>query len=495
MVGRRIGMDVKDIRRMGKELDAFLSEFDDCFSRCEQRVHLGTYVRGQLSKLQRKSIEPMALAEGIKPRTLQWFLSDVPWDGPAMRDGLERMVARDHADPGAIGVIDESANPKQGRHTAGVARQWCGNKGQVCNCVVGVHLTYVVDDFQCILDSELFLPQEWVDDPVRRRQAGIPQDLMFRTKPTIALDLVRRAVKNGIRVMAWTFDELYGRGREFLDGMNDLGQNYVGEVPSDMEGWLRPPRVLRTPRPGELAMGRRPRIYPRLARKTLAPCEVRNLAVYSREFQNQPWERFRIKDGEKGPMVWEVKHSLFYRKHGERGLPGQAHTLIVARNVVNPKEIKYFVSNLVVGTAGVTMELLLRIAFSRWPIERCFELGKNELGMDHFEVRSWDGIHRHWFITQLTLLFCARVHQRLREKNGSRRIPDGGTGAPCRLDLGRGPISLSAGQDQDVSESRGRYRLLQKSEPVGQTVPPENDSPTPPSPGHLSESFEIMCAG
>jgi SRSO17 transposase len=487
-------MDVDSIRGMGKELGRFLSEFDDCFGRCEQRAHLRTYIRGQMSKLQRKSMEPIALAEGVKPRTLQWFLSDVPWDGPAMRDGLERMVARDHAHAQAIGVIDESANPKQGRHTAGVARQWCGHKGQVANCVVGVHLSYVVDDFQCLLDSELFLPQEWVDDPVRREHAGIPEDLTYRTKPAIAMWQVRRALKNGIRVKAWTFDELYGRGREFLDGMDDLGQNYVGEVPSGMEGWLGQPRVLRGPRPGELGMGRRPRIYPRLARKTLAPCEVRNLAVYSRGFQKQAWQRFRIKDGEKGPMVWEVKHSLFYRKHGQRGLPGQAHTLIVARNALNTKEIKYFVSNLVAGPGGVDLEELLRIAFSRWPIERCFQLGKSELGMDHFEVRSWRGIHRHWFITQLTLLFCARVHQRLREKNDSRQVPDGRTGATCRLDMGRCPVPFSARQNPDVSKSRGRYRLLPRPEPVSQKMPQKDDAPPPTRPGHLSESIETVRA-
>jgi hypothetical protein len=159
----------------------------------------------------------------------------------------------------------------------------------------------------------------------------------------------------------------------------------------------------------------------------LPACEVRNLATYSAVFRKQKWQRFRIKDGEKGPIVWEVKHAPFYRKQGDGGLPGPAHTLIVARNVLDPKQIKYFASNMVIDGQAVTVEWLLWVAFSRWPIERCFEIAKSELGMDHFEMRSWRGIHRHFYITQVSQLFCARVHQQLREKKLSRELL-----RPCR---------------------------------------------------------------
>ena len=125
---------------------------------------------------------------------------------------------------GRLGIIDESGNPKKGPHTAGVQRQWCGNTGKRDNCVVGVHLGYVAGDFQCLLDSDLYLPQDWVQDPVRRQEAGIPEEVVFRTKPALALEQIGRAVRNGIRVSAWTFDEFYGRGREFLDGLQELGR-------------------------------------------------------------------------------------------------------------------------------------------------------------------------------------------------------------------------------------------------------------------------------
>ena len=161
---------------------------------------------------------------------------------------------------------------------------------------------------------------------------------------------------------------------------------------------------------------------PRLARKALAACEVRNLATYSRVFQRQPWVRFHVKDGENGPMVWEVKHAPFYPKRPD-GLPGPMHGLVVARNVLEPDILKYFLSNRAAGSPGVLLEDLVRVAFSRWPIEQCFEQAKNELGLDHFEVRSWEAIHRHLYVTQLSHLFCARVHQRLREKNDREPLP------------------------------------------------------------------------
>jgi uncharacterized protein (DUF1697 family) len=137
-------------------------------------------------------------------------------------------------------------------------------------------------------------------------------------------------------------------------------------------------------------------------------------------FQRQPWRPFHIKDGENGPMVWEVKAAPFFRQRRD-GLPGPAGCLIVARNALHPEEVKYFVSNQGPGSGDTTVERLLWIGFSRWPIERCFEQAKNELGMDHFEVRGWRSIHRHLYLTQLSHLFCARVRQRLREKK--RRTP------------------------------------------------------------------------
>jgi SRSO17 transposase len=295
------------------------------------------------------------------------------------------------------------------------------------------------------LDSDLFLPEDWADDPVRRAAAFIPDNVGYRKKADIALAQIQRALSNGIRVAAWTFDSFYGRDGQFLEGLEALGQNYVAEVPSTFTGWLQEPLVLLRPTPQEMRKAGRKRCFPRLARKALPACEVRSLLTCSRVFQKQKWRPFRIKDGEKGPLVWEVKHAVFYRKRSD-GLPGGAQSLIVARNVLDRSEIKFFVSNLVPGSQGVSLEWLLWVAFSRWPIERCFQQAKDELGMDHFEVRGWRGIHRHLYLTQLSHLFCARERFMRREKK-RRREPDRRTGSQCGLGLHPIPEPAALGSD------------------------------------------------
>jgi SRSO17 transposase len=229
----------------------------------------------------------------------------------------------------------------------------------------------------------------------------------FRTKPQIALGLIDRALGNGVRVTAWTFDELYGRDGKFLDGLEQRRQVFVAEVPANFHGWVQKPQILRCGPKTSKKRGR-PREYPRLARRRPS-CEVRNLVTYSPVFQEQSWQRYRIKDTDMGPEVWEVKWAVFWRK-GENGLPGRRHCLVVARNVLTG-EMKYFVVNRVPGEKGVTLRWLLRVAFGRWSVERCFRVAKDELGMDHYQVRGWQPLHRHFYLTQASHLFCARVRQ------------------------------------------------------------------------------------
>jgi SRSO17 transposase len=212
---------------------------------------------------------------------------------------------------------------------------------------------------------------------------------------------------NGIRVWAWTFDELYGRDSKFLDALESQNQRFVGEVPCDFHGWLQKPRVLRKAAKNERKKGRN-KTYPRVARKRPAS-EVRNLMRYSPVFREQRWQRYRIKDTDRGPCVWEVKWAVFWRKTAA-GLPSRRHCLIVARNVLTG-EVKYFVSNGVPGERGVTLRRLLQVAFRRWSVESCFREAKEELGLDHYEVRGWRCIHRHFYLTHLSHLFCARIRQ------------------------------------------------------------------------------------
>lgn len=234
----------------------------------------------------------------------------------------------------------------------------------------------------------------------------MPDHIEFRTKPQIALDLVDRAGANGIRVKAWTFDEFYGRDGAFLDALEQRQQVFAAEVPANFYGWVGKPQVLEdgpSPRCG------RKKNYPRLARRRPVST-VRNLFIYSPKFRQQKWQRYRVKDTDRGPAVWEVKWAVFWRKEGD-GLPGRRHCLIVTRNVLTG-EVKYFVSNRVPGDRGVTLRWLLRVAFGRWSVESCFRQAKEELGLDHYEVRGWRCVHRHFYLTQLSHLFCARIRQK-----------------------------------------------------------------------------------
>ena len=212
---------------------------------------------------------------------------------------------------------------------------------------------------------------------------------------------------NGVRVQAWTFDELYGRDSAFLDGLQARDQLFVGEIPSDFHVWLKKPRVLRRAAKNSRKRGRGKK-YPRVA-KGPCSCEVRNLATYSPVFRQQTWQRYRIKDTDKGPEVWEVKWTVCWRKSAN-GLPSRRQCLIVARNV-RTGEVKYFLANRVSGEPGTSLRGLLRIAFGRWSIESCFRQSKEELGLDHYEVRGWRCVHRHYYLVQLSHLFCARVRQ------------------------------------------------------------------------------------
>jgi len=394
-------------------LNKYLVEFDDCFSRSEPAENLRVYVDGQLSDLPRKSIEPIADRAGVPPRTLQQFLSRAAWDDGLMANRLMQIVARDHSHPLSVGVIDETADPKKGKKTPGVQRQWCGHSGKVDNCVVTVHISYVAGNFHTLLPGELFLPKGWSEDRERCQKAGIPDTMVHRPKWQIALDLRDQAVANGVRFEWITADEAYGEVPEFLFTLDDRGQRYVVEVPFIFHGWLRRPEVLQRAPERPNKPGRQPR-YPRLKVKNLPTIEVRNMVRYCEVFRKQKWQKFHIKDTTKGPEVWEVKAAPIYLKRD--GLPTWPHWLIVARNVRDPDQVKYFISN---APPGTPLEVLLHVAFSRYQVERCFEEEKGELGMDHFEVRNYTSLKRHLLITAVSHLFLAKVQDKWREKKSA----------------------------------------------------------------------------
>lgn len=410
-------MDEQEIRKLKPMLTAFLKRFDDCFDRKDTRAHLTVYVNGQLSDLPRKSVEPMALAAEVPVRTLQEFLAQHRWQEDRARDRLQQIVAKEHAHPHAIGIIDETSFVKQGDKTPGVQRQYLGTVGKQDNGIVTVHLAYVADDFQCLLDGELFLPESWANDRDRCREAQIPETMPYRPKTGIALELLDRAQGNGIRFAWLTFDEWYGGKPAFLQALDERQRRFVAEVPRTLMGWIDPPQVTQRPL-GRRGRGRK---TPRLVSGSRASQSVEHLLQHHRALKKQGWQWWRVRDGQSGPMVWEVKHASFYLQ-GPDGLPGPRWHLVIARNVLDPTEIKFFVSN---ASPQTSVGAILLAGFSRWGVERCFEDSKGEVGLAHYEGRRYPGLKRHLILSAISLLFLARARQRLGEKKICLdRLPD-----------------------------------------------------------------------
>lgn len=440
-------MDAKAIHKLQPRLDKYLSEFADCFPRRDSWKHFPRYVAGQLSTLPRKSVEPIALQAGVPPRTLQQFLSSYRWDDRRMIDRLQSMVVRDHAHRHAIGVIDETSFVKKGDRTPGVQRQHCGTVGKIENCLVTVHLGYAADDFHCLLDGDLFLPESWSQDRDRCRAAGIPDDVVYRSKSDIALELYDRARANGVSFEWLTFDEWYGAKPLFLRALEQRGQQYVAEVPRSFVAWLDTPRV--TDRPYHRGGRGRGRRTPRLVQGSERPMSVEALLRQHPVLRDRPWVRYHVKDTHKGPHVWEAKHVLV-NLPDERGLPSEPRHLVIARNVLHPEELKFFIGHAPLDTPTTT---LLLVAFSRWRVERMFEDDKGEVGLDHYEGRCWTGFKRHLALSAVSYYFLAEVvHASRGEKSGVDRLP----GASRRG--GTGPIVVAAEVRAKIAAGAGRTR-------------------------------------
>lgn len=392
-------MSPEQIAGLAPALTEFLGLFRNCLGECRLMDHFATYCRGLLSNLQRKSVEPIALAAGSTVRALQMFMTDRVWDHLRLRDRLQQRIASLHApvpgalrepdDLGVIGLIDETSVAKKGTKTPGVQRQYCGAAGKIDNCVVTVHLGYAHGPFTALLDSGLFLPQSWSDDRPRCREADIPDDLVYRPKTAIALEQVRHAVGNGLKFDWLVFDEGYGKDPSFLFALDALGQTWIGEVPKNFRCWPVPPQY-------------------HSSQSAFASKKVYNVVRWSPTFIYQDWQALTFPRQTVEPTVWDVKAAQVYLVH--QGRPtDRTYWLIVAWNRATD-EYKYFVSN---APPRTPRDVLLRVAFRRAEIEHLFRVSKGEVGLGHFEGRSHVGLMRHLILCQLIVLFLAEATARL----------------------------------------------------------------------------------
>lgn len=401
-------MDAQAILDLEPSLNKYLGEFAHCFPCSETRALSLSYLRGLLSDTERKNVEKIALNGNIPPRTLQEFLARYPWNELEMRAQLQKIVARDHRSNNSVGIIDETSHVKKGTKTPGVQKQYCGAVGKQENCIVTVDLSLEAKGFRCLLDSELFLPESWSEDRDRCRAAGIPDSMVYRPKSDVALELYARAKSNGIEFDWLTFDEWYGAKPQFLSALTRSKQKYVGEIHQNHRVWAKKPTVATRP---YRKNGRKSKKTPRLASGSTKAVTVKELVDSSSEFQKKRWTRWYVKDTEKGPKVVECKTMVVYPQN-EHGLPSQAHILLVVRDVLSG-EVKYF---LCYAPPKTPINLLIKVAFSRWSVERCFEDSKKYIGLDHYEGRLYTGLMRHLLLCAVSLLFLSKSRLQLIEQ-------------------------------------------------------------------------------
>jgi len=402
----------KDVEQFVEELDHYVRLFEPAFRRREQWVRGRVYLKGLLGDTQRKTAERMALEVGENVRDLQHFVGQSPWRKEPAVVIHQGLMASTLGETDGVMLIDESGVVKQGQDSVGVARQYCGSVGKVANSQVGVHLGYVSRIGYSLVDSQLFMPQEWFDEAhaERKKACGVPRDLIFQTKPEIGLGLLQAAVKRNkqaddVLPFQWVAaDELYGDSPAFRDGVAALNKWFFTEIKATIQVWLKPPEVHV---PAWKGRGRLPTRL-RLRNPSEKAVTVQDIVA---QIPQQAWTRATIKEGSKGPIVCDFAFLRVIESRG--GLPGPEVWLVIRRNVDNPAELKFYFSN---AAADIPLLDLVRISGMRWPVEIIFEEGKGEIGLDHYETRSWLGWHHHMLLVSLAHHFLVRLRIQFKDK-------------------------------------------------------------------------------
>jgi SRSO17 transposase len=346
------------------------------FARSQSRDRVLAYLRGLLSEAERKNSWQVAEVCGEPtPYGFQYLLSRADWDADAVRDELRVYVMQHLRDPHGVLVLDETGFLKKGEHSAGVARQYSGTAGKVENCQIGVFLAYASPLGHVLLDRELYVPKEWSADGARCRQAGIPTDRPFATKPQLACQMLARAFAAGVPAKWVTGDSVYGDDRRLRLWLEGRAQAYVLAVSGKEYVWLGP--------------------------------QQRQVKTLLANLPEDGWTRLSAGDGAKGPR-WYDWHWLPLTAPLE---PGWHRWLLVRRSLSAPTELTAYV---VFAPQATTLEEVVGVAGSRWTIESGFEAAKGEVGLDHYEVRSWTGWYRHvtlamWALALLTVMRAGTI--------------------------------------------------------------------------------------
>jgi len=400
-------MDTREIERFRSKLEAFLADIVRFMGRKERRVRAEQYLRGLLQEGERKSIQPMAsrLPDG-NVQALQQFVNQSPWSYEDVRASLARKMEREFV-PEAYWIIDEVSFPKQGKHSVGVARQYCGALGKTANCQVAVTLDLGTEEASMPLDWALYLPEKWACDPARRRKAGVPEGIGFQTKPELALDLIDEVRGWGLADRLVLADSGYGDSYEFRQALRGRGLHYIVQVEGDLVAWTQDPH------PSETPLKRGGRARKRLYARELAPTQ--SLSEIAHQLPSGDWQEVTWREGTKGPLHSRFARVLVWMGHGllqGKTLHVEPEELLVEWPQEKTEPQRYWLSSL--DPHRTPWRSLIRQAKGRFRIEQDYQEMKGELGLDHFEGRSWQGWHHH--VTLVALAYAFLMMERMGDK-------------------------------------------------------------------------------
>ncbi|MEI7688403.1 MAG: IS701 family transposase [Planctomycetota bacterium] len=413
-------MTVVEVRAAADQLLFLHERFSPLFGRVEARKQSLVYINGLLLGTGRKSAEPMALNfgepgdDGISQNqvlALQRFLTYSPWSAQSVEREVQAVFAEKLMPStcdwpiGAVGVIDESGFVKQGTHSVGVQRQYCGHVGKKENCQMGVFLVGVTPAGSALLDDQLYLPRVWADDAERRKEAGVPEEIEFRTKPQIASELLKRTRDHGLVKFDWvTADEFYGHNGEFLGDLEKAEQRYVVEIPVNTTVWTVDPQTQIPPYKGQ---GTRPT----RARRD----SVRSVRAIAADLPASAWQALQLRMGAKGPLAFEFARVRAWAvRHRQAGPPCW---LVLRRSLETDAEVKYYLAWTPADESLQTpLETMALVTGTRYRVEEFLEEGKSYLGMDQYEARAWSSWHHHMSLVALAHLYVTLTRQQLKKK-------------------------------------------------------------------------------
>lgn len=391
-------------------MEAFLSSLTGALGRAERRVAATRYVEGLLLEGQRKSIEPMAARLGVDAQSLQQFVTDSPWSAEALWSAIRREVVPSF-EPIESWIVDETGWLKQGKHSVGVAHQYCGAVGKQANCQMSVELVVSDGLIGAPVGGRLYLPESWSSDPKRCRRAGVPENIEFKTKPEIALELIDQAITDGVARAPVLADSAYGDSCEWRKQLRERGAEFFLQVtPTSHKAWNREVRTIK-----------------KLKRRYAAAEEPppQTLLEIARALPRARWRHCRWKARDGSTRHTRIAWQEVWLAHDLRNSGGDLEKLWLV--VDWPKdEAEPYHCYLAWLEQQPSCARCLRLSRSRWQIEQYFQRSKNDLGLDHYEGRSWRGFHHHLVLSAIAYLFVSAMFARSKKNFW----PDVGSSAP-----------------------------------------------------------------